>query len=247
MADVLGVPADNLRNEETSTYAAPLSRTQWENIRQRYEDLLPDGPDWPAAPTYEAFCEQMIQFSEADKKQSSNAEWAQITIRPALVKDFPSLLDICKARYKFDSALPNANKRPLPTFESQLDVLTRSLVGWISAGQCFLMEANGCPGAWFVLQLPEADDYPVHGRRRSSIRATAATPLPRAAILGPYTNRRFLGASGHMLAFCQACCPRLEVEVPLDDQLALKHWLYKGFVPSALAQSGQAIFFVSPA
>ena len=39
----------------------------------------------------------------------------------------------------------------------QLEAPTQSLVGWITAGQCFLMEANGRPGAWFVLQLYAPD------------------------------------------------------------------------------------------
>lgn len=44
--------------------------------------------------------------------------------------------------------------------ESRLEALTQSLVGWIAAGQCFLMAFNGRPGAWFVLQLLEPNAYP---------------------------------------------------------------------------------------
>lgn len=47
-----------------------------------------------------------------------------------------------------------------------------------------------------------------------------------------------------MLTFCQACCPRLAIEVPLDDPLSrfrLTYWLDRGFVPAALAPSGRAI------
>lgn len=67
----------------------------------------------------------------------------------------------------------------------QLKTLTQSLAGWISAGQCFLMEASGRPGGWFVLQLPAPGDYPVANRRKSGAKATVYTPLPRATIWGP--------------------------------------------------------------
>ena len=53
LADILGVQADDLHNEETATPAPPLSRTQWENSKRRSEELLPDGPAWPGDPTYE--------------------------------------------------------------------------------------------------------------------------------------------------------------------------------------------------
>lgn len=62
--------------------------------------------------------------------------------------------------------------------------------------------------------------------------------------LGPYTDPHFAGASKYMLTFCQACCPRLAIEVPLDDPLSrfrLAYWLDRGFVPAALAPSGRAI------
>src|SRR5699024_165384 len=61
LADILGVQADDLHNEESTTNTPPLSRTQWENSKQRYEKLLPDGPTWPGAPTYEAYCEKMAR------------------------------------------------------------------------------------------------------------------------------------------------------------------------------------------
>ena len=44
-----------------------------------------------------------------------------------------------------------------------------------------------------------------------------------------------------MLAFCQACCPRLAIEVPLDDPLCrfrLAYWLDQDFVPGARAADG---------
>ena len=47
-----------------------------------------------------------------------------------------------------------------------------------------------------------------------------------------------------MLTFCKACCPRLAIEVPLDDPLSrfrLAYWLDQGFVPDARAPSGKAI------
>ena len=251
LADILGVQADDLHNEETATPAPPLSRTQWENSKRRYEELLPDGPAWPGDSTYEAYCEKMVQSSHADTARNSykstGVELPQITIRPALAKDFPTLLQICKDRYQFDATRAGVDKSRLPAFESQLEALTQSLVGWIAAGQCFLMESNGRPGAWFVLQLPAPDAYTAVNKRKGGAKATASTPLPRATMLGPYTNPRFAGASKYMLAFCQACCPRLAIEVALDDPLSrfrLAYWMDQGFVPNVLTSSGRAVCLV---
>lgn len=251
LADILGVQADDLHNEETATPAPPLSRTQWENSKRRYEELLPDGPAWPGDSTYEAYCEKMAQSSNMDPARnyykSTGSELPQITIRPALAKDFPTLLQIRKDRYQFDATRAGVDKSRLPAFESQLEALTQSLVGWIAAGQCFLMEANGRPGAWFVLQLPAPDAYTAANKRKGGAKATASTPLPRATMLGPYTSPHFAGASKYMLTFCQACCPRLAIEVALDDPLSrfrLAHWLDQGFVPNARVATGGAVFLV---
>ena len=251
LANILGIQADDLHNEETANSAAPLSRAQWENAKQRYEELLPDGPAWPGDSSYEAYCEKMAQLSKADAAHnycnSTGKELPQITIRPALAKDFSTLLQICKNRHQFDAiraGIDKSKRSQLLTFESRLETLTQSLVGWISAGQCFLMESNGRPGAWFVLQLPAPDGYPSANKRKGGAKATASTPLPRATMLGPYTSPHFAGASKHMLAFCQACCPRLAIEVPLDDQLSrfrLAYWLDQGFVPDTWVPSGKAI------
>lgn len=151
LADILGVQADDLHNEETTASAPPLSRTQWENSKRRYEELLPDGPAWPGDSSYEAYCEKVAQLSKADAAHnycnSTGKELPQITIRPALTKDFPTLLQICKDRYQFDATRAGVDKSHVPTFESRLETLTQSLVGWIAAGQCFLMKTNGRPGA----------------------------------------------------------------------------------------------------
>ncbi len=177
LADILGVQADNLHNEETASSAASLSRAQWENAKQQYEKLLPDGPAWPGASTYEAYCEKMAQIfrliAANNDRNSTGLELPQTTIRPALAKDFPTLLQICKDRCQFDATRAGVDKSHVPTFESRLETLTQSLVGWIAAGQCFLMETNGRPGAWFVLQLPAPDDY------------------PSATMFGPYTDPPF--------------------------------------------------------
>ena len=248
LADILGVQADDLHNEETTASALPLSRTQWENSKRRYEELLPDGPAWPGDSTYEAYCEKMAQTSRTNAannyRNSTGKELPQITIRPALAKDFPTLLQIRKDRYQFDATRAGIDKSRLPAFESQLEALTQSLVGWIAAGQCFLMEANGRPVAWFVLQLPAPDAYTDANKRKGGAKATASTPLPRATMWGPYTSPHFAGASKYMLTFCQACCPRLAIEVALDDPLSrfrLAYWLDQGFVPDARAPSGKAI------
>lgn len=252
LAEILGVQADDLHNEETTTNAPPLSRTQWENSKRRYEELLPDGPAWPGDSSYEEYCEKMAQSSNMDPARnyykSTGSELPQITIRPALAKDFPALLQICKDRYQFDATRAGVDKSHVPTFESRLETLTQSLVNWISAGQCFLMEANGRPGAWFVLQLPAPDDYPSANKRKGGAKATASTPLPRATMWGPYTSPHFAGASKYMLTFCQACCPRLAIEVPLDDPLSrfrLAYWLDQGFVPDARVASGGSVRLVS--
>ena len=251
LAEILGVQADDLHNEETTTSAPPLSRTQWENSKRRYEELLPDGPAWPGDSSYEEYCKKMAQSSHADTARNSykstGSELPQITIRPALAKDFPTLLQICKDRCQFDATRAGVDKSHVPTFESRLETLTQSLVTWISAGQCFLMEANGRPGAWFVLQLPAPDAYTAANKRKGGAKATASTPLPRATMLGPYTSPRFAGASKYMLSFCQACCPRLAIEVPLDDPLSrfrLTYWLDQGFVPNARVATGGAVFLV---
>ena len=251
LADILGVQADDLHNEETTASAPPLSRAQWENSKRRYEELLPDGPAWPGDSTYEAYCEKMAQSAGVDPAsnyyKSTGQELPQITIRPALAKDFPTLLQIRKDRYQFDATRAGVDKSRLPAFESQLEALTQSLVGWIAAGQCFLMEANGRPGAWFVLQLPAPDAYTAANKRKGGAKATASTPLPRATMLGPYTSPRFAGASKYMLAFCQACCPRLAIEVSLGDprsRFRLTYWLDQGFVPNARVATGGAVFLV---
>ena len=252
LADILGVQADDLHNEETTTNTPPLSRAQWENAKQQYEKLLPDGPAWPGDSTYEAYCEKMAQSSNMDPARnyykSTGSELPQITIRPALAKDFPTLLQIRKDRYQFDATRAGVDKSHVPTFESRLETLTQSLVAWIAAGQCFLMEANGRPGAWFVLQIPAPVEYPAANKRKGGAKATASTPLPRATMLGPYTSPHFAGASKHMFAFCKACCPRLAIEVLLDDPLSkhrLVYWLGQGFVPNALTPSGKAVRLVS--
>ena len=197
----------------------------------------------------------MAQLSKADAAHnycnSTGKELPQITIRPALTKDFPTLLQICKDRHQFDATragIDKSKRSQLPTFESRLEPLTQSLVNWISAGQCFLMEANGRPVAWFVLQLPAPDAYTVVNKRKGGAKATASTPLPRATMLGPYTSPHFAGASKYMLSFCQACCPRLAIEVPLDDPLSrfrLTYWLDQGFVPEARAGFGGAVRLVT--
>ena len=53
LAEILGVQADALHNEETTASAPPLSRTQWENSKRRDEELRPAGPAWPGDSSYE--------------------------------------------------------------------------------------------------------------------------------------------------------------------------------------------------
>ena len=211
---------------------------------------------WPrlaGRPTYETYCEKIAQSAGVNPAsnyyKSTGQELPQTTIRPALPQDFPALLRICKDRYQFDATRPGVDKIQFSTFESKLEALTKSLVGWIAAGQCFLMEANGRSGAWFVLQLPAPDAYPsANNKRNGGAKATASTPLPRTTMLDPYCDPHFAGAPKHMLAFCQACCPRLEIEIPLaypPNQLRLAYWLNQGFMPAALTPSGKAVCLIS--
>ena len=90
----------------------------------------------------------------------------------------------------------------------QLKTLTQSLAGWISAGQCFLMEASGRPGVWFVLQLPALGDYPVANRRkggaeqRSTHRCSAP---PYGALYQPHFGIRLCS----FLTVCVTVCASL--------------------------------------
>ena len=253
LADILGVQADDLHNEETATSAAPLSRAQWENAKQQYEKLLPDAPAWPGDPTYETYCEKMARSAGMDPAcnyyKSTGQELPQITIRPALTQDFPTLLQICKDRYEFDTTRPGVDKSQLPTFESQLETLARSLVRWIAAGQCFLVEANGRPGAWFVSAAPRAGRLSRRQqtkRRREGNGLRAAAPRHHAGSLMQAPVLQVLPST--CSAFCQACCPRLAIEVPLDDPLSrfrLAYWLDQGLVPDTRTASGGAVCLVS--
>ena len=99
------------------------------------------------------------------------------------------------------------------------------------------------------IRLPAPDDYLAANKRKGGAKATASTLLPRATMRGPYTSPHFAGASKYMLAFCKACCPRLAIEVPLDDPLSkhrLAYWLDQGFMPTSLTQSGKSICLDSP-
>ena len=183
LADILGVQADDLHNEETTASAPPLSRTQWENSKRRYEELLPDGPAWPGAPTYEAYCEKMAQSSNANTARnyykSTGSELPQITIRPALAKDFPTLLQICKDRCQFDATRAGVDKSKLPTFESRLETMTQSLVNWISAGQCFFDGSQRPPRRLVRSAAPRAGRLSLRQqtkRRREGNSLHAAAP-----------------------------------------------------------------------
>ena len=114
--------------------------------------------------TYEAYCEKMAQSSHADTARNSykstGSELPQITIRPALAKDFPTLLQICKDRCQFDATRAGVDKSHVPTFESRLETLTQSLVTWISAGQCFLMEPTAAPAPGSSCSCPRRTTIP---------------------------------------------------------------------------------------
>lgn len=70
----------------------------------------------------------------------------------------------------------------------QLKTLTQSLAGWISAGQCFLMEASGHPGGLVCFAVARAGRLP---RRQQKKRRREGNGLHTAAPrhhMGPYTS-----------------------------------------------------------
>ena len=193
LADILGVQADDLHNEETTASAPPLSRAQWENSKRRYEELLPDGPAWPGDSTYEEYCEKMAQASRVNaankNRNSTGLELPQITIRPALAKDFPTLLQICKDRYQFDATragIGKSKRSQLPTFESQLETLTQSLVGWSQRRTVFFDGIQRSPRRLVRLATPRAGRLHGHEqtkRRREGNGLHAAAPRHHAGPL----------------------------------------------------------------
>ena len=124
--------------------------------------------------------------------------------RPAQVADFPVLLRI----YKQWAAIQKSEGEP------QLDALAENLVRWLDARQCFVMEQDGQPVTWFVLEFPQADDYNQHN----------STTKPTATMVGPYTVIRQRNAISRMYSFCQRCCPNLQIWVEADDATALACW-----------------------
>ena len=250
LADILGVQADDLHNEETTASAprcpAPSGRTASGGTRSCCRTVPPGRAIHPMKNTAKKWRNRPMRTPRAIPINRPDQSCRNHD-PPGPGEGLSDAIAICKDRYQFDATRAGVDKSHVPTFESRLETLTQSLVGWIAAGQCFLMETNGRPGAWFVLQLPAPDDYPSANKRKGGAKATACTPLPRATMWGPYTSPRFAGASKYMLTFCKACCPRLAIEVPLDNPLSrfrLTYWLDQGFVPNARVATGGAVFLV---
>ena len=69
-------------------------------------------------------------------------------------------------------------------------------------GTVLLMETNGRPSAWFVLQLPAPDDYPSANKRKGGAKATvshaaALRHLARSLYKPPF--RRGFQVHAHLL------------------------------------------------
>lgn len=209
LAQLLDVPLDYLRNEESDpNLQQPLPKDAWETkVRQLAHDL-----GLVPRLTYEEYCKGFRKNAAAHGvilddeyfRQVQQSTYPVEVTRPAQVADFPTLLRI----YKQWAAIQRSEDEP------QLGAITEKLVRWLDARQCFVVEQDGQPVTWFVLEFPQADDY---GPNSSEAK-------PVATMVGPYTVTSQRIAISRMYSFCQGCCPRLQIWVEADDATALACW-----------------------
>ena len=209
LAQLLEVPLDYLRNEESEpNLQQPLPKEAWEaQVQQLAHDL-----GLVPRLTYEEYCDGYRKHAAGHGvildddyfQQAQQTTYPIEVTRPAQVADFPVLLRI----YKQWAAIQKSEGEP------QLDALAENLVRWLDARQCFVMEQDGQPVTWFVLEFPQADDYNQHN----------STTKPTATMVGPYTVIRQRNAISRMYSFCQRCCPNLQIWVEADDATALACW-----------------------
>lgn len=226
LAQLLDVPLDYLRNEESEpNLQQPLPKAAWEaKVQQLAHDL-----GLVPRLSYEEYCEGFrknaarhgVVLDDEYFQQAQQPTYPMEVTRPARAADFPALLRIHKqwaAIRKSDDDQP-------------LEAIAEKLVRWLDARQCFVMEQDGQPVTWFVLEFPKASDY------GQSDNATK----PAATMAGPYTVLSQRVAVSRMYSFCQACCPRLQIWVEAGDTAALalwKGWLFAP-VPGAADPAGQ--------
>ena len=209
LAQLLDVPLDYLRNEESEPdLQQPLPKEAWEAQVQQLAH------DWGLTPrlTYEEYCEGFRKHAAGHGvildddyfQQAQQPAYPMEVTRPAQAADFPALLRI----YKQWAAIQKSEDEP------QLGSLTENLVRWLDARQCFVIEQDGQPVTWFVLEFPQASDYNQHN----------SATKPTATMAGPYTVISQRIAISRMYSFCQRCCPRLQIWVEADDTAALACW-----------------------
>lgn len=209
LAQLLDVPLDYLRNEESEPdLQQPLPKEAWEAKVQQLAH------DWGLAPrlTYKEYCEGFRKYAAGQGvildddyfQQAQRPTYPMEVTRPARAADFPALLRI----YKQWVAIQKSEDEP------QLEAIAEKLVRWLDARQCFVIEQDGQPVTWFVLEFPKAKDYAQSNSATKSV----------ATMVGPYTVTSQHIAISRMYSFCQRCCPRLQIWVEADDATALACW-----------------------
>lgn len=209
LAQLLDVPLDYLRNEESEPdLQQPLPKEAWE---AKVQQLAHDRGLVPRL-TYEEYCEGFrrnaaghgVVLDDVYFQQAQQPTYPMEVTRPARVADFPVLLRI----YKQWAAIQKSEDEP------QIEAIAEKLARWLDARQCFVMEQDGQPVTWFVLEFPKADDY---GPNSSEAK-------PVATMAGPYTVTSQRIAISRMFSYCQTCCPNLQIWVEADDTAALACW-----------------------
>ena len=209
LAQLLDVPLDYLRNEESEPdLQQPLPKEVWEaKVQQLAHDL-----GLVPRLTYEEYCEGFRKHAAGHGvilddnyfQQAQQPTYPMEVTRPAQVADFPALLRI----YKQWTAIQKSDD------DQPLESIAEKLVHWLDARQCFMMEQDGQPVTWFILECPKAIDYVQNN----------TTTKPTATMVGPYTVISQQIAISRMFSYCQTCCPNLQIWVEADDTAALACW-----------------------
>ena len=209
LAGLLDVPLDYLRNEESEPdLQQPLPKEVWEaKVQQLAHDL-----GLVPRLTYEEYCEGFRKHAAGHGvilddnyfQQAQQPTYPMEVTRPAQVADFPALLRI----YKQWTAIQKSDD------DQPLESIAEKLVHWLNARQCFMMEQDGQPVTWFVLEFPKTIDYVQNN----------TTTKPTATMVGPYTVISQQIAISRMFSYCQTCCPNLQIWVEADNAAALACW-----------------------
>ena len=206
LAQLLDVSLDYLRNEESEPdLQQPLPKEVWEaKVQQLAHDL-----GLVPRLTYEEYCEGFRKHAAGHGvilddnyfQQAQQPTYPMEVTRPAQVADFPALLRI----YKQWTAIQKSDD------DQPLESIAEKLVHWLDARQCFMMEQDGQPVTWFILECPKAIDYVQNN----------TTTKPTATMVGPYTVISQQIAISRMFSYCQTCCPNLQIWVEADNAAAL--------------------------